>query len=133
MRLFLKILAVFLLVNLSIGAIYGSWVFISAPDGSKFNMTVDYLKNTPFKNYLIPGIILFIMNGLLPLSIVFILIMKKKIFPRLLIFQGLILIGWLTVEILFNKAFFMPLFHYPLYATAITLILIGCIFINPKR
>jgi hypothetical protein len=34
------------------------------PDGSSIEMSLDWLQHTPFQDYLIPGIILFIANGL---------------------------------------------------------------------
>jgi len=51
------------------GAIYGGWNFMVHPDGSSMQMSLDSLKHTPFHSYLIPGIILFVVNGLLSLGV----------------------------------------------------------------
>ena len=47
-----------------------------APDGHLMQWTTDDLAGTPFSNYLIPGIILFICNVLFP-AFVFIGLMRK--------------------------------------------------------
>jgi amino acid permease len=64
-KAFLKILTVLLLLFNGIGAIYGGGNLILHPDGSSIELSPDWLKHTPFRDYLIPGIILFIANGLL--------------------------------------------------------------------
>jgi hypothetical protein len=60
-------LAVLLEVLLGLGAVYGGLLFILAPDGHLLRMTTTMLAGTPFKSYLIPGIILFAFIGLAPL------------------------------------------------------------------
>jgi hypothetical protein len=54
---------VLLLVN-GLGALYGGFLLMVDPSGSKMQMPLSYLEHSPFSNYLIPGIILFIVNGL---------------------------------------------------------------------
>lgn len=53
-----------LLLLVGIGAVAAGIGFILKPDGSNLNMSVDLLKNSPFVDFLIPGIILFSINGL---------------------------------------------------------------------
>ena len=65
----LRLFAVILLTFQGLGAIYGGWMLISDPSGQKFQWMVELLEGTPFKNFIIPGIILFIVPGLLPLFI----------------------------------------------------------------
>lgn len=122
---FIRILAIILLVYLALGALYGGIMFISDPSGKKIGMTLDYLKDTPFNNYLIPGIILLAVNGILPLLIIISIIVNFRYYGLLLIAQGILLIGWLTTEIIFNSKFFMPVFHYPLYTTGLLLVVSG--------
>jgi hypothetical protein len=63
---FYKNLLIFLLGFLSLGAFYGGIVFIISPDGPKFGMPLDMLNNSPFKNFLMPGIILLVTFGIFP-------------------------------------------------------------------
>jgi hypothetical protein len=58
----LKILA-FLLAFIGIGAIISGPMLFLAPDGHLMQWTVDMLKGTPFTNFLIPGIVLFLFVG----------------------------------------------------------------------
>lgn len=133
MKTFLKILAIFILLYIGLGALYGSWMLLSDTSGGNFYLSADLLKHSPFHDYLIPGIILLLFNGLLPLFIVVSVFRKTKNHPRLVILQGLILIGWLTVELLINPAFFVPFLHYSLYASGIGLVIIGLVFMKTEK
>lgn len=77
-RLFKRIL-IWLLGFLSIGAIYGGAMFIIIPDGTFFQIPLESLNNSPFTSFLIPGIILFIVFGLLPAYTIYALIKKPEI------------------------------------------------------
>lgn len=54
----------FLLSFLGLGAIFGGGVLIISPSGKMFGMPLSMLDNSPFNNFLIPGIILFSLLGL---------------------------------------------------------------------
>lgn len=58
-----------LLLFLAAGAIFGGGALIWKPDGSLLHMD-PWLNKIPFGNFLIPGIILFVFEGLLPLLVV---------------------------------------------------------------
>lgn len=123
MKKIVKVSVVVLLLNLSAGALYGSWIFISDPNGGKFFLSVDLLSNSPFESYLIPGVILLIVNGVFPLFILISLLMRKSYSKWLLMLQGCVLIGWLSIQLLISKDFFLPVMHYSCYATGLLLIL----------
>lgn len=71
-------LLIFLLAILGLGAVFGGAVFIISPSGKLFGMPLSLLENSPFNNFLIPGIILFSVLGLVPLGLTFALIKKSK-------------------------------------------------------
>ena len=125
MKRFLRIIAVVLLVFLGIGGIYGAWMLISDPSGGKFDWPPELLDGTPFSSYLIPGIILMISIGIFPLYVAIITIIRKSYSHLLIILQGVVLIGWLTIELIINQAFFVPGMHYTCYAIGILLVFIG--------
>lgn len=59
-----------LLINLfviSISGVTGGLLLIIKTDGSLLGLKSNWLDNSPFENYLLPGILLFLTNGLLPL------------------------------------------------------------------
>jgi hypothetical protein len=64
-------LLIWLQVLLAVGALAGGASFILAPDGHVIQMPLRNLKDTPFKDFLIPGILLFTLVGLFPLAVAF--------------------------------------------------------------
>jgi len=121
----LRIVALVLLLILSVAAIYGGLSFIIDPSGESIQISIDVLNGTPFNNFLIPGIILFLANGLLSALVVIITIKKMKYYPWFIILQGFVLIGWLTGELIMNIELFFPIMHYPLYTFGVLFIVLG--------
>ena len=105
----------FLLAFLGLGAILGGGVLIISPSGKLFGMPLSMLEKSPFSNFLIPGIILFGVLGLIPICLVFALIKKPKsglaeqinFFPDMhwawtfSIYIAFALIIWIQVEMIF--------------------------------
>jgi hypothetical protein len=121
----LRILAVFLLLFLGFGAIYGGLMLISDPSGGKFEWSLELLNGTPFKSFLIPGIILLIANGLFPIYIAVLTLLKKKYAASFILIQGVIVIIWLSVQLIMNPGFFLAATHYPSFSVGILLFLTG--------
>jgi len=67
-----------LLVLLAINAFYGGISLMLAPDGSLLGMQPGWLEKSPFKSYFIPGLLLLLMNGFIPLAALFGLITKNQ-------------------------------------------------------
>jgi len=67
-----------LLSLLGMGAIFGGGVLIISPSGKLFGMPLSMLQNSPFGNFLLPGIILFALLGLMPIWIVWALIKRPE-------------------------------------------------------
>lgn len=78
----------------------GGAFLIADPTGETLNLPLSFLKNSPFSDYLIPGIILFTVLGVYPL-IVSAGLWKRKYwgwFGSLLL--GVALLIWIIVEII---------------------------------
>ena len=73
-----KIRNIFLIVLgfLALGAIGGGIVLIISPTGELIGMPLSEFKNIPFSSFLIPGIILFSILGVIP-SLLIIALLKK--------------------------------------------------------
>lgn len=123
MRIFLKILTSLLLLINGIGALYGGGSLILYPDGSNIQLSLELLKPTPFTNYLIPGIVLFIANGLGSLLVLVKILLDHKDYWLWVIAQGLILSGWIIFQILLIQ--FVYFLHFVLFAAGIALIVLG--------
>ena len=136
-----KAILIFLLGFLSIGALFGGIVFIFKPDGSMYGIPTDILKGSPFKDFLIPGIILLVTFGLIPVYIIYALIRKpeNRFLQKLnllydhhfawtfTIYIGLGLIIWINIQTLIINA--VDLLH-TIYSSLG--ILIVCIALLPK-
>jgi len=62
---------IFLLVFLGLNAAVAGATFIIAPDGHLIQMPLSNLKNAPFSNFLIPGLLLFLFIGVYPIGIAY--------------------------------------------------------------
>ncbi len=71
-------LLITLLAFLGLGAIGGGAVLIISPSGKLMGMPLSMLNPSPFSNFLIPGIILFLVLGVIPLLLI-IALFKKPI------------------------------------------------------
>jgi hypothetical protein len=128
----IRIAAIVLLFIDAVSAIYGGGSLVYDPSGEFLQLPIKLLNNTPFKNFLIPGIILFSVNGIFNLIVGILGILNHKLFPNLTISCGLLLIGWLTIQIVIIKQFYAPA-HLPYYVIGIILIILGLILRNQMR
>jgi hypothetical protein len=108
----------FLLAFLGLGAIGGGGVFIISPSGKLMGMPLSMLKNSPFNNFLLPGIILFSVLGFVPILLIIALLKKpeSKLAERINFFKDMhwswsfsiyiafILIFWIQIQMVFLSA-----------------------------
>lgn len=112
-----RVRRIFLIVLgfLALGAIGGGIVLIVSPDGALIGLPLSEFKNMPFTSYLIPGIVLFSILGVIP-SLLIIALLKKpesKIADQINIFKDMhwswtysiyiafTLIGWIHIQVIF--------------------------------
>jgi hypothetical protein len=126
-----RILIVILLAFLGITAIYGGLMLIMDPSGQRMQMPLSFLEQSPFSDYLIPGIILFLFNGVLSLVVMMFLLLKSQHAPWLIILQGAVLITWLVVQIIMVGAFYAPL-HLPYLLVGALLVVFGILLRKRK-
>ena len=127
-----SIAAIILLLFNGIGAIYGGWNLIVHPDGSSIELSREWLNTTPFQNYLVPGIVLFVCNGLFSLFVILAILAKSRYSPNLTIAQGIILCGWLVIQMLLIRTVYF--LHAVMGFTGLALIYLGWrAIIRPKK
>ena len=112
-----KVRNIFLLVIgiLAVGALGGGIVLMISPTGELMGLPLSEFKNLPFNSFLIPGIILFTVLGIIP-SLVIIALLKRtesKLAEQINIFNDMhwswtysiyiafTLIGWIHIELIF--------------------------------
>jgi hypothetical protein len=118
-----KIASIILLLFNLIGAFYGGINLILHPNGSSIQLSLDLLKHTPFNDYLIPGVILLSANGLFCAFVLLKVLKNSRTFGRLIIAQGIILTGWIIIQILLIRTIFI--LHFILGGVGIFLIILG--------
>jgi len=100
---------------LALGAIGGGIVLIISPTGELLGIPLSEFKNIPFTSYLIPGIILFSVLGLIPFLLIIALLKKpdSKLAEQFNIFNDMhwswtysiyiafTLISWIHIQLIF--------------------------------
>ena len=100
---------------LALGAIGGGIVLMISPMGELIGLPLSEFKNLPFSSFLIPGIILFSVFGVIPLLLIIALLKKpeSKIAEQINIFKDMhwawtysiyiafSLIGWIYIQLIF--------------------------------
>lgn len=66
MRPISRLLLIVLLLFNAVGGFFGSISLLVETSGARFQITPELLKNSPFNDYLVPGILLLLINGILP-------------------------------------------------------------------
>lgn len=104
----------------AVGAVYGGLALAIGPDGSILQIPVSWLQHSPFKSFLIPGLILCILLGLLPLVVAFGLVLKPNwkalemlnIYPRrhwsltYALYFGIMLVCWILIQLALVQQYF---------------------------
>lgn len=123
MKTQVRILAIGLLFFNGVSALYGGSILILDPSGEKLQLPVSLLSHSLFKNYLIPGVLLLLLNGFFSLTAIYLSIGKHRWYPQFIIYQGIVLAIWLTVQV--NLLQIVNLLHYIMATVALLLIICG--------
>lgn len=125
-----------LLGFLGVGAVFGGIVLILSPSGEWFQMPLSLLDNSPFSDFLIPGLILFLVLGVIPLAVVWALLYRpsSKVLERLNFFSDMYwgwsfsiyvafaLILWIQMEMIYLQSIHWSHTLYMVWAIAIIFI-----------
>lgn len=87
-------------VLLAVGAVPAGLLMIIRPSGSLMSMPVSMLDGSPFRDFLWPGVILLVANGIVPLAVAWGAWRRKAWAPEGHVAVGVVLIGWIVVELL---------------------------------
>jgi len=115
----------FLHLILSLNALIGGGALLLDPQGSLMGLQAEWLQQTPFDSYFIPGLLLFTLNGILPLFALATLLFQPRwqwanrlnIYAdkywawTYSLFCGIIVVFWITMQGLFTHYFWLqPVF-----------------------
>jgi hypothetical protein len=112
-----------LLFFLGLSALPAAIFMLMDPSGSEMGLPAEMLDQTPFNSFLIPGILLGFFNGILSLLFAILVIKKHRLQAWMVMFQGSILMIWLTVEVFMGL--YYPALTLPYYLVAMLLLSCG--------
>lgn len=96
----IRIIAISLLLFTGINAIVAGLLFIIDPSGARMGMTPAYLEHSPFHSFLVPGIVLLLVNGVFNIIAAGMVIKKSRFHIPAILLQGLLLGGWILIQVL---------------------------------
>jgi hypothetical protein len=101
----IRVVTIVLLLLISVNALIGGYLLIKEPSGKEIQLSLSILRHSPFQTFLIPGIILFLVNGLFAFITALFTILKLKHYPILVVWQSTLLIGWIVVQLILIREF----------------------------
>lgn len=96
----LRIIAIVLLAVVGLNAAVAGILFIAEPSGAAMGMSTGYLKQAPFRSYLIPGIILLMTQGVSALLVMIGILRRYNRAGLLVMAQGALLAGWIVIQMI---------------------------------
>jgi len=112
-----------LLFFLGLSALPAAILMIAEPLGTSMGLPPEMLDQTPFNNFLFPAILLGVFNGILSLLFAFLVLKRHRLQAWMVLFQGSVLMVWLTSEVLMGL--YYPALTLPYYLVAILLVTCG--------
>ena len=84
---------------IGVGAVVSGTLLVIAPDGRYMQMPPDMLSNTPFRSFLIPGLILFLVHGVGNIASAVLCFRMRRIAAFGGMLFGFALIIWIFVQV----------------------------------
>ncbi|HEV7332832.1 MAG TPA: hypothetical protein VGN63_17465 [Flavisolibacter sp.] len=105
MKKFAYILSLLLLLFNGAGAVYGGWSLMTDPSGSAIQLSLTTLDHTPFPDFLIPGIVLFLCLGLFSLVAIFSMLLLQPHYSYFILAEGILLSSWIIIQYAWMQVF----------------------------
>jgi hypothetical protein len=131
LKQYLRLTSISLLLLTAINATVAGVLFIIDPSGHGMGMSVLYIKDSPFTSYLIPGIVLLIVNGLLNFIAAYFVVKKKVFAPFWVITQGILLSVWIVIQVIMVKD--ISVLHIIMFTIGIVLTISGFLLLGLIR
>jgi hypothetical protein len=126
-----RILSLITLGFLGVTSLMGGIPLILAPSGRLLHMPLSLLAHSPFHDFLIPGVLLTMCNGLLSLVIFWATLRRRSGYGNLVGLQGFVIGGWITVEVILLQSAMWA--HYVYWGVGLVLIVCGIILRRDRR
>lgn len=123
MRKLVLTCSIVLLLLTALNALVAGTLFILDPSGRLMGMNTSFLDKSPFTTYLVPGIVLFIVNGLMNCIALYHVFKKTHSSTLLIMMQGILLCGWIVVQVIMVQA--ISFLHITMFIIGVVLLLFG--------
>lgn len=108
---------------IGVGAVSGGLLFIIDPTGKMLGIPPELLQGSPFPDYFIPGLFLFLVNGLGSLLGGSLTLLRYRHAGELAIALGIILMAWIVIQVLIiNHVHWL---HYLYFALGLLELVLG--------
>lgn len=118
-----RFVSLFVLIFLALTSVVGAIPMLTDPHGQPWQMSQSFLVHSPFHSYLIPGIVLLVMNGLLSMWVCMLVLWRRRGYGLWIAAQGCVLFGWLAVECIVLRMVIWA--HYLYGVVALVLVVAG--------
>jgi hypothetical protein len=98
-------LAVVLMLFNGISALTGGWLLMADPGGQKLPASMDFLRHTPSKNFLVPGVVLSTALGVFSMAALAAHLAHLPRSPLFELTEGVLLTGWIAVQLLWTQVY----------------------------
>lgn len=88
-----------LLGLLGLSGLAGGAALVADPSGGLLALDPALLSGTPFPDYDVPGVVLFLANGVLPLGALVAIGLGDRRAPTWVLGAGVVLVGWMTAQL----------------------------------
>jgi hypothetical protein len=112
------------------GAGGGAALFFS-PDGSALGLPLALLEHAGFESFRLPGLILFAVNGILPLASALGVRRRRWWAPASVMAVGILLVGWIAIQVALLRSFDAPL-HGGYLLLGLIIAGLGYFLLHPK-
>ena len=108
MRVGLAALEIFI----GLGALPAGWALVADPSGGALGMPREWLRGSPFADYLVPGLVLFVVNGVGQLAGGVLTFLQRGPYRALAAGLGLFLLLWIAAQVYWigYGSFLQPLY-----------------------
>lgn len=126
----MRIIIIVIHFLVGIGAVGGGIPAVLNPN-NPLGAPIDALKNSPFNNYLIPGIILLTVIGIGNLFAAVMALIRIRPYPYISGFSGAALVGWIVVQCIMLQA--VAILHVIFFSIGVVLGLLSLYIIYAQK
>lgn len=119
----IRITTILLLIIISLNALFAGYSFMIDSTGNGLHISADKLRFSPFNNFFIPGVILFVFIGLFSLIAAGFTLFRFQNHATLIVYESVLLIGWILVQMIMLRE--INFLHVICILAGITLFLFG--------